>query len=433
MLPPKHTRRIGKILKSTLARRGRGSALPGLVVEKLDPDFLKRTLAGLPWGVVVVSGTNGKTTTTKMVVQLLRASGLKVFTNPTGSNFTRGIVASLLSAIDDGGNLDDDIAILELDEAHAVHFVREVAPRYSLVLNVLRDQLDRFGEIDHTAKLLSQVIAATTEGIVLNREDPLVRTLIEHVPRDKKLQYFGLNPKLKDMFPSDQDMRSKITADAPRLPHVHKNDVILESFKDQKAVFAWGEKKQPAVTLKIDGVYNVFNAAAALTMARMILGDETNPKLLLSELSDVRPAFGRGEAIDIDGDPLEIVLVKNPSGFRLALASYAVRPASTMIAINDNYADGRDMSWLWDVEFESLRSGSAEAGVAMVSGIRAYDMALRLQYDDVTVSQVETDIPVALETFLRRTKGVRRIYCTYTAMLAIRRALARKYDLEAIE
>ena len=123
MLPPKHTRRIGKILKSTLARRGRGSALPGLVVEKLDPDFLKRTLAGLPWGVVVVSGTNGKTTTTKMVVQLLRASGLKVFTNPTGSNFTRGIVASLLSAIDDGGNLDDDIAILELDEAHAVHFV----------------------------------------------------------------------------------------------------------------------------------------------------------------------------------------------------------------------------------------------------------------------------------------------------------------------
>ena len=267
----------------------------------------------------------------------------------------------------------------------------------------------------------------------MNREDPLVRTLIEHVPRDKKLQYFGLNPKLKDMFPSDQDMRSKITADAPMLPHVHKNDVILESFKDQKAVFAWGEKKQPAVTLKIDGVYNVFNAAAALTMARMILGDETNPKLLLSELSDVRPAFGRGEAIDIDGDPLEIVLVKNPSGFRLALASYAVRPASTMIAINDNYADGRDMSWLWDVEFESLRSGSAEAGVAMVSGIRAYDMALRLQYDDVTVSQVETDIPVALETFLRRTKGVRRIYCTYTAMLAIRRALARKYDLEAIE
>lgn len=433
MLPHKHTRRIGKILKSTLARRGGGSALPGLVVEKLDPQFLKRTLAQLPQGVVVVSGTNGKTTTTKMVVQLLRASGLKVFTNPTGSNFTRGIAASLIDAVDDEGNLDADIAVLELDEAHAVHFVRQVAPRYSLVLNVLRDQLDRFGEIDHTAKLLATVVAATTEGIVLNREDPLTRSLADHVSKSKKLQYFGLNPKLKTMFPSDQDMRSKTAAQAPKIPSVHKHDVILESFKDRKAVFGFGDKKQPAVTLKLDGVYNVFNAAAALAMARLILGDKADGELLLKELEQVKPAFGRGEAVNIDGSPLEIVLVKNPSGFRLALKSYEARPASTMIAINDNYADGRDMSWLWDVEFDSLRSHSAQAGVAMVSGIRAYDMALRLQYEDVTVSQVETDISSALNTFLRRTHGTRRIYCTYTAMLAIRRALARKHTLEAIE
>ncbi len=433
MLHPKHTRLIGKTLKKALAKRGGGSALPGLVVEKLDPDFLKRTLAQLPRGVVVISGTNGKTTTTKMVVQLLRASGLRVLTNPSGSNFTRGIVASLISAVDVDGKLSDDIAVFELDEAHAVHFVREVAPRYTLVLNVLRDQLDRFGEIDHTARLLSQVVAATTEGIVLNREDPLVRSLADHVPRERKLQYFGLNPKLTSFFPSDQDMRSQVTSDAPSLPHIHKNDVILESFQDQKAVFAWGGEKQPAVTLKIDGIYNVFNAAAALTMVRMVLGDEANPALLRTELADVRPAFGRGEAVIIDGSPLEIVLVKNPSGFRLALNSYAARPASTMIAINDNYADGRDMSWLWDVEFASLRSESAEAGVAMVSGIRAYDMALRLQYDDVTVSQVEPEIPTALETFLRRTSGVRRIYCTYTAMLTIRRTLAKSHKLEAIE
>ena len=433
MLPAKHTRKIGKILKSALARRGGGSALPGLVVEKLDPEFLKRTLAQLPRGVVVISGTNGKTTTTKMVVQLLRASGLTVFTNPTGSNFTRGIAASLIDAVDDDGNLDADIAVIELDEAHAVHFVRQVAPRYTLVLNVLRDQLDRFGEIDHTAKLLATVVAATTTGIVLNREDPLTRSLAEHVSKSKKLQYFGLNPSLKPLFPSDQDMRSKRAADAPKLPSVHKHDVILESFKDQKAVFAFGEKKQPAVKLKIDGVYNVFNAAAALTLARMILSEDADHDLLLKELSGVKPAFGRGEAVNIDGSPLEIVLVKNPSGFRLALTSYAARPASTMIAINDNYADGRDMSWLWDVEFDSLRSESAEAGVAMVSGIRAYDMALRLQYDDVTVSQVDTDIPAALHAFLRRTHGVRRIYCTYTAMLAIRRTLAKSHELEPIE
>lgn len=433
MLNPKLTRSLGKTLKKALARRGGGSALPGLVVEKLDPGFLKRTLTDLPEGVVVISGTNGKTTTTKMVVQLLRASGLKVFTNPTGSNFTRGIAASLLEHVDDAGKLDADIAVIELDEAHAVHFVRQIQPRYSLILNVLRDQLDRFGEIDHTAKLLANVVAATTDGVVLNREDPLVRTLADHIPREKKLQYFGLNPKLKNLFPSDQDMRSTKVAEAPDIPRVHRADVILESFKDQKAVFAWGEKKQPAVTLKIDGVYNVFNAAAALALTRMITGEHADDKLLLETLSGVKPAFGRGEAIDIDGAPLEIVLVKNPSGFRLALKSYQARPAETMIAINDNYADGRDMSWLWDVDFTSLQSTDATAGVRMVSGIRAYDMALRLQYDDVTISQVEPSIPEALNGFLRRSRGIKRIYCTYTAMLAIRRQLGRDHELEAIE
>ena len=433
MLHAKHTRFIGKILKKALARRGGGSALPGLIVEKLDPDFLKRTLSNLPQGVVVISGTNGKTTTTKMAVQLLRASGLSVFTNPSGSNFTRGIAASLIEVVDDEGNLNADIAVIELDEAHAVHFVHQIQPSYCLILNVLRDQLDRFGEIDHTAKLLSTVVAATTDGVVLNREDPLVRTLAAHVTRNKKLHYFGLNPKLTSMFPSDQDLRSQAAADAPAIPHLRHSDVILESFKNQKAVFAWGEEKQSSVTLKLDGVYNVFNAAAALALTRMILGENSDDKLILAELNNVKPAFGRGEAVIIDGEPLEIVLVKNPSGFRLALSSYAARPASTMVAINDNYADGRDMSWLWDVEFESLISDSAVAGVTMVSGIRAYDMALRLQYDDVTVSQVVTSIPEAVDTFLRRSQGRRRIYCTYTAMLAIRRHLAKSYPLEAIE
>lgn len=424
---------IGKVLKRALARRGGGSALPGLVVEKLDPAFLKRTLAKLPRGVVVISGTNGKTTTTKMVVQLLRASGLKVFTNPSGSNFTRGIAASLIEAVDSEGNLNADIAVIELDEAHAVHFVQQIAPSYSLILNVLRDQLDRFGEIDHTAKLLSYVVARTKEGIVLNREDPPVRRLADLVSRQKKLQYFGLNPRLQKFFPGDQDMHSRKTEATSDIPHAHPRDVVLESFSTHRAVFAWGEKKQPPVKLKLDGIYNVFNAAAALALVRMIMGERADDNVLLNGLSAVKPAFGRGEAVDISGHPLEIVLVKNPSGFRLALKSYAARPAATMIAINDNYADGRDMSWLWDVSFTSLASNSAQAGVTMVSGVRAYDMALRLQYDDVTVSLVEPSIAHATATFLRRTRGARRIYCTYTAMLAIRRILAKKYELEPIE
>ena len=427
MLPQKHTRILGKGIQKAMRLRGGGSALPGLVVEKLDPGFLKRTLDNLPYGVVVISGTNGKTTTTKMVTQLLRKHGLKVFTNPTGSNFTRGIVASLLNHVDADGKLDADIAVLELDEAHAVHFVRQVSPRYSLILNVLRDQLDRFGEIDHTARLLGKVVAKTTDGIVLNREDELVRALSSDIPKEKKIQYFGLSETLRKKFPSDAEMRGGSTQKVA-FPHPHRGDVILEKFTGRDATFAFGSKTQNKVRLKIDGVYNVINAAAALTLVRMVLGDNADDKTLLAELGEVRPAFGRGEAIEVDGHPLEIVLVKNPSGFRLALESYAKRPAATMIAINDNYADGRDMSWLWDVDFESLAPR-----VAMVSGIRAYDMALRLQYDDIDVTTVTADIADGLTAFLKNTSGPRRIYCTYTAMLAIRRELQKNHELEAIE
>lgn len=426
MLPPICTQFIGTVIKRLMKLRGGGSALPGLVVERLDPDFLKRALADLPHGVVVISGTNGKTTTTKMVTQLLRAHGLSVFTNPSGSNFTRGIVASLVDKVDTRGKLQADIAVLELDEAHAIHFIRAVHPRYTLILNVLRDQLDRFGEIDHTAKLLRQVVEATTDGVVLNREDSLVRSL---APSDRKktVRYFGLSSKLRSLFPSDVDIHGGQSTAEP-LPAAHSGDVILESMNEKTATFAFGDKAQKPVTLKIDGLYNVLNAAGALAICRLICNaDETESVRLLSELTEIKPAFGRGEAIAIGDDPLEIVLVKNPSGFRLALQSYGNSPAATMIAINDNYADGRDMSWLWDVSFESLKQ------VDMVSGIRAYDMALRLQYDQVDVRTVVTGVADALDQFLRHTSGRRRIYCSYTAMLTVRRALAKRYDMEAIE
>ncbi|HET7630289.1 MAG TPA: MurT ligase domain-containing protein [Candidatus Saccharimonadales bacterium] len=423
----------GRLVKKAARLRGGGSALPGLVIEKLHPDFLKHSLTSLPRGVVVVTGTNGKTTTTKMVAQLLTAQGLRVFTNPTGSNFTRGVAAALLDQVDpETGRLDADIAVLELDEAHAVHFIHQVKPKYSLILNVLRDQLDRFGEIDHTAKLLAKVVESTESGVVLNREDPLVLKLKGNVADNVKLQYFGLNPDLKDQFPSDQSMRGNYQSETPdKLPPLHRKDTILDSLDGHRVVFAFGSKPQPTVTLKLDGLYNVLNAAAALGLVRLILGDETDDAKLLSELTEVKPAFGRGEAVELNDGKLEIVLVKNPSGFRLSLKSYRDSPAATMICVNDNYADGRDMSWLWDVDFDQFADPD-KVGVMTVGGIRAYDMALRLQYDGVLVGHVETDLAKALRQFLTDTTGPRRIYTTYTAMLELRRILAKSHKLEAI-
>ncbi|MDM7989433.1 Mur ligase family protein [Arthrobacter sp. zg-Y877] len=415
---------VGKLVRSASKLRGGGSALPGLVVEKIDPDFIRRTLADLPLGVAVVSGTNGKTTTTKMVVELLESQGLKVFTNRTGSNFTRGVAAALLGEVSLRGHLDADIAVLELDEAHAVHFVKLIQPRYSLLLNVLRDQLDRFGEIDKTTRLLESIARATTETVVLNREDPRVAGIAESL-NGQRAVYFGLDASLRSTFPNDDEMRGSL---AEALAATQEADVVLERVGETEADFLIDGQVRTS-GLKLRGVYNIFNAAAALAFARTIKGSDLDSDALFEALANVEPAFGRGESLTVNGQPLELVLVKNPSGFRLGLKSFAAHGYSTMIAINDNYADGRDMSWLWDVDFESL----AEGGVDVVSGVRAYDMALRLKYDDVPVRTIEPDITDGLKRFIKDSPGVpMRIFCTYTAMLAVRRELSKITKVEVV-
>lgn len=469
---------IGKAVRaaSRLAHGG-GSAFPGKIVERIDPQFLARTLQQLPLGVVLVSGTNGKTTTTRMVASMLESLGLKVFTNPTGSNFTRGVVSSLLAEVSLGGKLDADIAVLELDEAYAVHFVKQVQPDYCLLLNVMRDQLDRFGEIDNTARLLSKAAEATTGTVVLNREDPRIARLadVAHTEDGVEVRYFGLDGSLRSFFPSDDDMcttvdtassanieiddaaviaktgenaeKSEDAAIAEQLPA----DVTLLAVGDHRASFGIdGETYETGV--RLEGVYNLYNAAAALAVVRAVVADaqamflpfeqnvtdellrqvgisqrmidfaHSTTQSMIDAASEVTPAFGRGEVIDVNGSPVELLLVKNPMGFRLSLSSFAPEGCDTMIAINDEYADGRDMSWLWDVDFSSLRG----TGVAMVSGVRAWDMALRLEYDQVPVNSVNTELEEAVSTFVNANPGTpKHIYCTYTAMLKTRAALGK--------
>ena len=449
---------IGKAVRaaSRLAHGG-GSAFPGKIVEQIDPQFLARTLQQLPLGVVLVSGTNGKTTTTRMVASMLESLGLKVFTNPTGSNFTRGVVSSLL--------------------------------------NVMRDQLDRFGEIDNTARLLSKAAEATTGTVVLNREDPRIARLadVTHTEDGVEVRYFGLDKSLRSFFPSDDDMCTTVdtesaadteasvgidlsesaesdenieigdaSAIAKTGEHAEKSenaesaerlpaDVTLLAVGDHRASFGIdGETYETGV--KLEGVYNLYNAAAALAAVRAVVADaqamflpfeenvtdellrqvgisqrmidfaRSTTQSMIDAASEVTPAFGRGEVIDVNGSPVELLLVKNPMGFRLSLASFAPEGCDTMIAINDEYADGRDMSWLWDVDFSSLRG----TGVSMVSGVRAWDMALRLEYDQVPVNSVNTELEEAVSTFVNANPGTpKHIYCTYTAMLKTRAALGR--------
>ena len=435
---------IGRAVRhaSRLLHHG-GSALPGKVVERIDPGFLARTLSSLPYGVVLVSGTNGKTTTTRMVASMLSDMGLRVFTNPTGSNFTRGVVSSLLTQVSTFGHLHADIAVLELDEAYAVHFVRQVRPRYALLLNVMRDQLDRFGEIDNTARLLAHVARATTGTVVLNREDPRIARLASEVQPDVQVRYFGLSQALRSYFPSDDDMHNTdmqaaevqtaevqaATSSATYDPDRLNADVTLTHVGDHEATYRIADR-DIATSVKLEGVYNLFNAAAAATVVRAVTADTpqgvASDDDLIASLSRVTPAFGRGETISVGGTPVELLLVKNPMGFRLSLASFPPAGHDTMIIINDEYADGRDMSWLWDVDFTGLRG----TGVAAVSGTRAWDMALRLEYDQVPVSHVDTDLEQAVADFVAADPTTpKRIYCTYTAMLRTRAKLSHITDV----
>jgi UDP-N-acetylmuramyl tripeptide synthase len=240
------------------------------------------------------------------------------------------------------------------------------------------------------------------------------------------VRWFAVDPSVSDRLPELQEADVRF-ADPDDKPDLGAQDGLLKPEDDRSFVvrFPGGTDVGP-VTLRQRGLAAMINATAATTMARTLLGADFDAARAVAALEAVAPPFGRGEVIDLDGHPLELVLVKNPAGFTVALGTYGTEPVATMIAINDDYADGRDVSWLYDVSFESLR----DRGVAMASGVRGWDMALRLRYDDVPVGQVETDLDTAQDRFLADHAGEpTRIFCTYTAMMHLRRRLAARYGL----
>ena len=419
---------IGKIIQAISRLKGGGSALPGLVMEKIDPNFISNMLKGLKYGVVVISGTNGKTTTTKMVVELLESQGLNVFSNKTGSNFVRGVGAAIISEANWSGKLEADIAVLELDEAHATHFVKLIQPRYSLLLNVMRDQLDRFGEIDYTAKLLHKIGKNTSGSVVLNANDNFLGK--KEFSKDfSKVVKFGFNQKLADFFPNDDDIHLKNSEKSHR--KISAN-VLLEDFSNNIAKISWGGKTDE-FKLKIGGIHNILNLTAAIALVEEILNAEKlkiDRQKMICAAEEIQPAFGRGEKIKVNGKEIEIILVKNPAGFRINLQNFKPEDFETMIAINDNYADGRDMSWLWDVDFSALK----HAGVQAISGSRAYDMALRLFHDDVEFEEdnINCNIAESVVDFIKKSEKDKRIYATYTAMLEIRKELSKISEVERV-
>lgn len=393
-----------------------GSALPGRVVEQINPGFLPQMLKQLPGGVIIVSGTNGKTTTTKLIVKLLESQGKRVLTNPTGSNFVRGIISAVVDKAEWSGKLPYDIAVFEQDEAHAVHFARLMKPRGVLVLNVMRDQMDRFGEIDTTRKLLEQLACAATEFVVLNANDERVSTIR---PPDARLVWFGHGRDLQKEFLTDDQLYHAEDAD---FYQADEPAVELVGYDEESVSLRTGAVPH-RYQYQLQGGHNALNLAAALAVVYQVVPDPDTGKLAAAILT-VEPAFGRGERIQLpEGNMLTLQLVKNPGGFTQALRMLDLKEYKTVgIAINDDYPDGRDVSWLWDVDFTLLYERT-ELSSVLCGGTRAADMANRLKYDEVKVALVEADVDAYKRKFdelAAASSGEAILFCTYTAMLKLR-------------
>lgn len=404
-----------------------GSALPGLVVERINPNILQRTLGKLPQGVIIISGTNGKTTTTKILTSLLEAQGLRVLTNKTGSNFVRGIISTIVQHAHPNGKLDYDIAVFEQDEAYAVHLAKRIKPRGVIALNVMRDQMDRFGEIDTTSKLLQQLVESATEWVVLNATDERISCLKPAAGVHK--YWYAHSQTLQNDFLTDDQLYDAEKA------------VYHCAAKPYGELLAYGDGtvtvKLGSATHRFDyelcGSHNAINIVAALTALHAAYPDEDQAKTAKA-VAQLEPAFGRGEVFALaDGTQVTLQLIKNPAGFTHALRMVDVKKyAVAGIVINDEYADGRDVSWLWDVSFENLR---AQVDTIMTGGTRAADMALRLKYDlfkTVHVVQSLPDYVVSLNQAGKESGGRVILFCTYTAMLELR-DIYKRYSNEVYE
>ena len=405
---------VGKTILKGLRLMGRsGSALPGLVIEKIQPTFLASMLSGLPSGVVVVTGTNGKTTTTKVITELLESQGLRVLTNKTGSNFVRGTVTTVIDKAKLSGDLPYDIAVFEQDEAHAVHFVNQVKPRGVVALNIMRDQMDRFGEIDATAKLLQKVVESATEWVVLNANDERVAKLTP--AGGTKTVWYGHSRELQHSFLTDDELHHGDNTSYTKAGNMTSE---LVGFDATTVKISLNGRVYDFKT-PLSGSHNAINLAASLAALHAIVPEFDGEKATAA-IAALQPAFGRGETLQLtDGQEITLQLVKNPGGFTHALRMLELKQYGTVgMAINDDYADGRDVSWLWDVDFGMLEDSKVQV---VCGGTRGHDMAVRLKYDGVRVAQTypELDIFVA-DINAAAASGAAIIFCTYTAMLKIR-------------
>jgi UDP-N-acetylmuramyl tripeptide synthase len=433
-------------------RAGRGgTSLPGKLLMRLEPHAIGRLAARLPRGSAVISATNGKTTTAAMVAAILERGGTRLVHNRAGANMAGGVASALLSAARRDGRLAGDTGLFEVDEFWLGQVVDELRPRSLLLANLFRDQLDRYGELDTIADRWLDVCARTPADLVLNADDPTVADLgrarggdapssgivffgvqddaialrqMQHAADAKHCRRCGAPYRYEAIYLGHLGRYVCDNCGARRPePSVAASDVVLEGVRGARFTLRapGGER---AIALPLPGLYNVYNALGAAALA-LTLGASLDD--VAAGLHAVSPAFGRAETVRLAGREMSILLVKNPAGANEVLRTLALEPGEhdLLAILNDNVADGRDVSWVWDADFEVL---AGRVRRVTCSGTRAAEMALRLKYAGVEEARIA--VASGLDDGLDRAlaDGDGRLFAlpTYTAMLGLRDLLVAR-------
>lgn len=439
-------------LASRALRRGGGSTIPGVVARRVDPKVLNKLTGRLPLGSAAVTGTNGKTTTTRMISHVLAAAGVRTVNNSTGANLVTGVTAAVVSDASLSGKPSSEMGLFEVDEASVPRVAAEADLKILAVLNLFRDQLDRYGELAYTGKVIASAFADLPRdgAVVLNADDPLVASLgrsagnpvfygvdepaldtgrLQHVADSKDCPVCGTPLDYETVYMGHVGVYRCPRGDFDRPePAYRASRVRLEGARGSSFLLSTPKGEREART-GLPGLYNVYNALAAAAVA-----GEAGVGLddAVRGIGGFGGAFGRVERIEAGDRDAFLLLIKNPVGFNEILRTFvtAADAKNVLIAINDNDADGRDVSWLWDVDFEMLAEarseGKTDAAPFTVSGTRAGDMAVRLKYADLPVGGVIPDRAAAIRAALKATPPGQTLYVlpTYTAMLEIRKALS---------
>ena len=435
---------------SRASGRGGGTTLPGRVLLRMEPEAIARLGAGLDRGTTIVSATNGKTTTAGMIAAILAADGRRPVHNRAGSNMTWGVATALLEQQGEEG-------LFEVDEAWLPRVAEQLDPSLIVLGNLFRDQLDRYGEMEALADDWAGTVAARVglTRFVLNADDPLIADLGRNPEGERRegVLYFGIEddsqalPELQHAFDAKHCRRcghpytyarafvghlghySCPNCGAQRpAPEVAATSIELRGMDGSRTRVRTPDG-EIELELPLPGLYNVYNALAAVA-AGLRLG--VAPERIAAALGEMRAAFGRVETIEVSGVPVSILLIKNPAGANEVLRTLMLESREPgdngegidlWIALNDRIADGRDVSWIWDADFELLAPGIRRV---VCSGTRAPEMALRLKYAGWPEEAIEVvpGIGASLDAAVAGSQGRLFALPTYTALLELRKLLA---------